>query len=430
MRKLALLGLFLAALWGASVSAQPAQKLVTVIVSPDRTDWQCKVKEEVTFNVQVFKHENLLEGVTVDYELGPECFPTVTKQDVVLPTGKTTLKASMKEPGFLRCRVTAKVDGRRYEGIATVGVDVDRIQPTTEDPKDFDAFWADAIAEARKVSLDPRMTLVPEKCTAAVDVYHVSFRNDRSSGSRIYGMLSVPRKPGKYPAVLHVPGAGVRPYGGTRVADDIISLEIGIHGIPVNLPKELYDNLNNGALREYHSINKADRDRHYYKRVYVGCVRAVDFIYTLPQFDGETVGVTGGSQGGAFTLVACSLDGRIRAAAPWIPFLNDFPDYFKIEHWPGDVLVKKQHELGLSDADLYKMLSYFDVKNFTRRITCPIMMGIGLQDPTCPPHTNFAGYNLITSQKQFVIYPECKHDTRHPDWDERQKVFFEEITKM
>ena len=121
MKKTAILALLLAGMWGAGVSAQPAQKLVTVVVSPDRTDWQCKAKEEVTFNVQVFKHENLLEGVTVDYELGPECFPTVTKQDVVLPTGKTTLKASMKEPGFLRCKVTAKVDGRRYEGMAPWG---------------------------------------------------------------------------------------------------------------------------------------------------------------------------------------------------------------------------------------------------------------------------------------------------------------------
>ena len=102
MKKTAILALLLAGMWGAGVSAQPAQKLFTVVLSPDRTDWQCKAKEEVTFNVQVFKHENLLEGVTVDYELGPECFPTVTKQDVVLPTGKTTLKASMKEPGFLR----------------------------------------------------------------------------------------------------------------------------------------------------------------------------------------------------------------------------------------------------------------------------------------------------------------------------------------
>ena len=53
----------------ALVLAQPAQKLVNVVVSPDRIDWKCKAKEEVKFTVQVFKNENLLKDVVVDYEL-------------------------------------------------------------------------------------------------------------------------------------------------------------------------------------------------------------------------------------------------------------------------------------------------------------------------------------------------------------------------
>ena len=61
----------------------------------------------------------------------------------------------MNEPGFLRCKVIAKVDGRNYEGMATVAVDEERIRPTTADPKDFDSFWKQAIEDARKTSLDP-----------------------------------------------------------------------------------------------------------------------------------------------------------------------------------------------------------------------------------------------------------------------------------
>ena len=87
----------------ALVLAQPAQKLINVVVSPDRADWKCKAKEEVKFTVQVFRNENLLKDVVVDYELGPECFPTVVKKDIRLADGKTTLKAKMAEPGFLRC---------------------------------------------------------------------------------------------------------------------------------------------------------------------------------------------------------------------------------------------------------------------------------------------------------------------------------------
>ena len=59
------------------------------------------------------------------------------------------------------------------------------IRPTTVNPEDFDAFWTGAIAEARKQPLDPKMTLLPERCTSTQNVYHVSFQNERP-GSRIW----------------------------------------------------------------------------------------------------------------------------------------------------------------------------------------------------------------------------------------------------
>lgn len=218
-----------------SMVAQPAQKMVNVVITPNCEDWQCCVKEEVTFAIHVLKNKVLLKNVTVDYEIGPEFFPTETKENVLLKEGKLTLKASMKEPGFLRCKVRAKVDGKTYEELATIGVDVDKIKPTVSEPKDFDSFWNEAIESARKLPLDPIITLVPEQCTSTKNVYHVNFQND-GSGSRVYGWLMVPKKPGKYPAVLQVPGAGV--YAHTPFSElggDIITLIIGIHGIPFDM---------------------------------------------------------------------------------------------------------------------------------------------------------------------------------------------------
>ena len=129
--------------------AQPAQKLISVVISPDHSNWEYKVKQEAKFTVQVFKSQILLDNVSVDYELGPEVFPSVKKQNVVLKDGKTEFKASLKESGFLRCRVVAKVDGREYEGLATVAYEADKIRPTTPDPKDFDLFWINAFSDAR-----------------------------------------------------------------------------------------------------------------------------------------------------------------------------------------------------------------------------------------------------------------------------------------
>lgn len=53
----------------------------------------------------------------------------------------------------------------------------------------------------------------------------------------MYGILSIPVKPGKYPALLRVPGAGVRPYSGDTytATGKCIVLEIGFHGVPVTM---------------------------------------------------------------------------------------------------------------------------------------------------------------------------------------------------
>ena len=65
---------------------------------------------------------------------------------------------------------------------------------------------------------------------------------------------------------------------------------------------------------------------------------------------------------------------------------------------------------GISHQDLFAMLRYFDVKNFAPQVKCPVYMAIGLQDPTCPPHTNFAIYNNLGSRdKQYLCVPTCGH---------------------
>ena len=391
-----------------NAAAQAGTPLIKVIVSPDHKDWTYKVNETAKFSVQVLQYGNLLENVTIDYETGPEALPDVKKEGVVLKNGKTEFSGTMKMPGFYRVRVWAVVDGRRYEGLATAAFEPEKIQPTVKDPADFDAFWTEAIAEARKVNLDPKITLMPERCTSDVNVYNISFQNDRYA-SRIYGILAVPKKPGKYPAILRVPGAGIRPYtGDTRLASmGFITLEIGIHGIPVNLDLQAYLDLNGGPLTGYWGIRLNDKNTHYYKRVYVGCVRAVDFIFSLPEFNGTDVAVTGGSQGGALTIVTAGLDKRIKYAAAMYPALCDhtgylnkraggWPHYFKsTEPKPGEV----------------ETLSYYDVVNFARRVTVPGYYTWGFNDLTCPPTSMYSAYNVITAPKELHLFLETGHWT-------------------
>lgn len=92
-------------------------------------------------------------------------------------------------------------------------------------------------------------------------------------------------------------GCGVRGRQGFNLGDSIITLQIGIHGVPVDMPDGVYRDLGSAALSGYWRYSMNDRDEHYYKRVYTGCARAVDFLCSLPEFDGKTIGVTGGQPG-------------------------------------------------------------------------------------------------------------------------------------
>ena len=72
-----------------------------------------------------------------------------------------------------------------------------------------------------------------------------------------------------------------------------------------------------------------------------------------------------------------------------------------------------------------KTLSYFDVKNFTDRIECPVLMAIGLQDPVCPRQTNVAGDNMMKSQKRWICYPHSEHNVwQQKGWPEEKEKFF------
>lgn len=410
MKKLyvTLLQSILILLMGSSVFAQSNTGLIKVIIAPDHKDWTYKTGEQARFTVQVLKYGNLVDNVTIDYETGPEALPDIKKEGVVLKNGKTEFSGTMKTPGFYRVRVWAVVDGKRYEGLATAGFDPEKIQPTVSNPADFEDFWNNAISEARKVNLEPEMTLLPDRCTSDVDVYHISFRND-APGSRIYGILAVPKKPGKYPAILRVPGAGIRPYGGdTRTASQgIITLEIGIHGIPVILDPQVYLDLSSGALASYWGIRMNDKNAHYYKRVYLGCVRAVDFIYSLPGFDGNNVAVTGGSQGGALTIVTSGLDPRIKYAAAMYPALCDHTGYLnkRAGGWP------HYFKNSAPRPNEVETLQYYDVVNFARRVKAPGLYTWGYNDLTCPPTSMYSAYNVITASKELEIFQETGHWT-------------------
>ncbi|MBC7399938.1 MAG: acetylxylan esterase [Mucilaginibacter sp.] len=389
----------------------PADRNVKIIVSPNHADWTYKTGDEAKFDVTILKSNYPLSNVKIYYEIGLERMLPEKKDSVLLTAGKTVLAGgTLRKPGFLRCIVTAKVDGIIYRGLATCGFEPMAINTYADMPADFLDFWNNNKKELATIPIDAKMTLLPERCTANTNVYQLNLQGF-DKNSRLYGILCIPKKEGKYPALLKVPGAGIRPYNGELAMAEkgIITLEIGIHGIPVTLDPQVYINLADGALKNYSNINIDNRDRFYFKRVYMNCLRANDFLTSLPQYDGVNLGVIGGSQGGALSIVTAALDSRVKYLSVMYPALSDltatlhgraggWPHYFE-----NDGLAYN------NQPDKLKTIGYYDVVNFARQLKVPGIYSWGFNDESCPPSSTYAAYNQITSPKTLIIVPETGH---------------------
>ena len=415
---------FLAGLLAISLSAtaQPGEKFIKVHIAPQNSDWVYKPGETVKFDVSVTKNSVPLPNVEISYEFGPEMLPPVKRDRQTLRDGKTVIDAgTMNVAGFLRCRVYARYDGKTYEGMATAAFSPESIQPTTTLPADFLQFWDNAKSELARTPLDARITLLPERCTGNVNVYHVNIRNYQNS--RLYGILCVPKAPGKYPAILRVPGAGVRPYSGdiANAEKGAITLEIGIHGIPVNMDAGVYTDMSRGVLNNYWTYNLDNKDRYYYKRVYLGCVRAVDFIFSLPEFNGSGVVVSGASQGGALAIVAAALDSRIKGLVSVYPALCDLTGYLngRAGGWP-HIFNDPTHN---TPAKI-ETSKYYDVVNFARQLKVPGFYTWGYNDVVCPPTSMHAAYNVINAPRTLFLVEETDHWTYPEQWEKANEWIF------
>lgn len=398
--------------------AQPKLQKVQILLVPNDSDAVYQTGQKAKVKVMVLYQGVAVENPTVSFEISEDLMPARQKGEVTLKgTEGEIVLGSMNKPGYLRVRATCSVDGTKYSAMCTVGFSPEELSPVVKMPEDFREFWSKQVARLEKVQLKPKMELVPEKCTKDVNVYHISYGN--VGGSRMYGMLTMPATEGKYPAILRFPGAGIGEKGGdiAHAAKGAIVLELGIHGIPVNLQGSIYSDLSSGVLANYPTDNIENRDTYYYNRVYLGCVKGIDFLLSLPQCNGN-IGTLGGSQGGALSIVTSALDSRIKATVAYFPALCDMEGYAhgRAGGWPH---VFKAPE-NRTAANL-ETARYYDVSNFARLLHSPVYYLYGYNDITCAPTTTRATYNVIESPKQLIIGENIGHWT-YPDqmnalWD-------------
>ena len=315
----------------------------------------------------------------------------LSTQTTVASDGAISVNLGNLDPGFYQVRL-------RDTLTFFIGVRPDAVYSPTDAKSDFDSFWESTFAELNAQPWDVQLTKVNDYSNSTRECYEVRYKS--LGGVISGGVISIPVAAGKYPVKLKFMGYGnTHTYFPPGSNPGVIEFEVSIRDQGL---------FKTGTKWDCQGIES--KETYYYRGAYCDIKRAIDYVLGLDKADVNRVVAWGSSQGGALTCIAAALDSRIKAIAPSVPFLSDFPDYWKIVSWPMTEMFNAATSAGMSREQLLDMLTYFDVKNFAPKIHCPVLMVVGLQDVTCPPHTNFAVYNnLGTDDKQYMILPHDAH---------------------
>lgn len=401
----------------AAAENYPYRSDVLWVTVPDHADWLYKTGEKAKIEVQFYKYGIPQDGVEVLYELGGDMMPSDTKGTVKLKNGKAVISmGTMKEPGFRDCRLTAKLGGKTYSHHIKVGFSPEKLQPYTQLPSDFNEFWNKTKAEAAQFPLTYTKEYVEKYSTDKIDCYLIRLQLNKQNQC-IYGYLFYPKAEGKYPVVFCPPGAGIKTIKGPMrhkyyAEEGCIRFEIEIHGLNPELDEDTFGEISRAfSSRENgYLVNGLDsRENYYMKRVYLACVRSIDLLTSLPEWDGKNVIVQGGSQGGALALITAGLDKRVTACVANHPALSDMAGY-KAGRAGGYPHLFK-NTVDMDTPAKMKTLAYYDVVNFAKQITVPVYMTWGFNDNTCPPTTSYIVYNVLNCPKEALITPVNEHWT-------------------
>lgn len=364
--------LFLSWLFALTTAAQQFQQefgaarkpFLEVMAVPDHPDSHYSLGEPASLRITVREGGCPLHHAALRYKVGKEMFLpamwdtlTIINGEAIIPMG------TLHEPGFLACQWEMDIDGKRQH----------------------DATDEHTVTQLVRLRVGEKKWM--------------------------YGYLSYPRKQGSYPVVLVPPGAGSKKIFPSDYypKQGMIYLKIEIHDLNQLLDDAAYQQARE-RCEGYMHHGLADRASYYYKDVYVGCARAVDFLCSLPQWDGKNVIVTGGSQGGALTIITAALNERVTLCAPFYPALSDLLGFLhgRAGGWPK--FFSPHYAGGKADVtEGETTLPYYDVVNFARVLSVPTFMSWGYSDDTCSPTSVWAVWNVIKAPKESDITPTSGH---------------------
>src|SRR5579859_561651 len=275
---------------------------------------------------------------------------------------------------------------------------------STPRPADFDQFWDETRAELAATPADLHCEPDPLRSSDTVDTYIVRYTS--LGGARIFARLCLPRGRSGCPGLVLPPGySGVPGVPRAWAALGYDALQVSPRG------HHLSDGEVAPGFPGYMTAGIEDPRTYIYRGAYCDVWRAVDVLLDRPEVDRTRIGVTGGSQGGALSLVCAAGRPEIAAVAADVPFLTGIRDSLRLgSSYPYNEIKDYLRQRPEAEERVLATLDYVDTLNFAERITMPTLLSAGLSDDVCPPETAYAIYNRLQGPRDMRAYPYTGHE--------------------
>jgi cephalosporin-C deacetylase len=298
---------------------------------------------------------------------------------------------------------------------------------TNPKPDDFDEFWAAALHELDAVDPDIEWVPVDYLGNCNTDLFDLFFTG--VGGARVHAKYLRPRgAKTPHPALLQFHGYG--DHSGewcdklTFVSQGytVAALDCrGQAGLSEDNSQAPGNTLNGHLLRGL----GGPLDKILFRQIFLDTVQLARIVMAQPEVDPDRVATLGGSQGGGLALACAALEPRIRRVVSLFPFLCDYEKAWELDttrdaHGYGELRAFFRHfdPLQKRHAEIFRHLGYTDVQHLVSRIRADVLMCLTLGDISCPPATQFAAFNKITSKKTPLIYPNHGHEGPRGFWDQ------------
>lgn len=380
-----------------------------ISITTDHESGVYQIGETIHWTISI---EHIERYDSIRYAIKPGGYTTVEAKELSVEEGKATLSYTFEQAGSVILEVRWGEANNWFKRSVSGGICApESFEPSSSKPKDFDAYWQSKLKELAHIPMNAQITAASIQ-DSTIDYAKVKMDNIRNS--KIYGQLAKPSHAENLPALLIVQWAGVYPlckdWVTRHAKEGWLVLNINPHDLPIDQEEEFYKDQSNNALKNYWSIGNESRYSSYFLRMYLSCYRAVEYLKQHPSWNGKTLAVMGDSQGGQQSLMIAGLHPDITAAMALVPAGFDMlgPELGRKGGWP-----QWYDQTEGKDADeVHTASKYFDVTHFIPNIKCPVLVGVGLLDETCPPEGILAGLNQLKSNKEIILLPLSQHQDR------------------